>query len=179
MHGFIFTELRDYVIARLGADAWPSLLERANVGPKTYLNYREYPDEEVVGLVVTASEVTGLPAGTILEDFGAFLAPHLFKIYRPLIDPTWRTLEFIENTEATIHNVVRSRNTGARPPALRCRREGPQMVVVTYGSPRKLCAVARGIIRGLAEHFGEKVEIVERDCMLAGQPTCQIQVQRV
>jgi predicted hydrocarbon binding protein len=39
--------------------------------------------------------------------------------------------------------------------------------------------VARGIIRGLAQHFGEKVEIVERDCMLTGQPACQIQVQRV
>jgi len=179
MHGFIFSELRDYVIARLGTDAWPSLLERARVGPKTYLNYREYPDEESVVLVVTASEVTGLPAATILEDFGAFLAPHLFKIYRPLIDPTWRTLEFIEHTEATIHNVVRARNSGARPPSLRCRRVGPETVVVTYGSPRKLCAVARGIIRGLAEHFGEKVEISERDCMLAGQPTCQIQVQRV
>jgi predicted hydrocarbon binding protein len=179
MHGFIFSELRDYVIARLGADAWPSLLERAGIGPKTYLNYIDYPDEEAVGLVVTASEVTGLAAATILEDFGAFLAPHLFKIYRPLIDPAWRTLEFIEHTESTIHNVVRSRNSKARPPALRCRRVGPQMVVVTYGSPRKMCAVARGIIRGVAQHFGEKVEIMERDCMLAGQPTCQIQVQRV
>jgi hypothetical protein len=179
MHGFIFTELRDYVIARLGGDAWPTLLEKAHLGPKTYLNYRDYPDEEAVLLVVTASGVTGLPAPTILEDFGAFIAPHLFKIYRPLIDPSWRTLEFIENTEATIHNVVRARNSAARPPTLRCRRLGPETLVVTYGSPRKLCAVARGIIRGLATHFQEKVEIVERDCMLAGQPTCQIQVQRV
>jgi predicted hydrocarbon binding protein len=179
MHGFIFNELRDYVIARLGTDAWPSLLDKAHVGPKTYFGYRDYPDEEVVALVVTASEVTGLAAATILEDFGAFLAPHLFKIYRPLIDPTWRTLEFIENTESTIHHVVRSRNSTARPPALRCRRVAPQTLVVTYGSPRKLCAVARGIIRGLAQHFGETVEIVENDCMLAGRPSCQIQVQRV
>jgi hypothetical protein len=179
MHGFIFTELRDYVIARLGADAWPALLERARIGAKSYLNYKEYPDEEAVLLVVTASDVTGLPAPAILEDFGAFLAPHLFRVYRPLIDPAWRTLEFIENTEATIHNVVRSRNTKARPPTLRCRRVAPETVLLTYGSPRKLCAVARGIIRGVAQHYGEQVEIVERDCMLDGQPTCQIQVQRV
>ena len=179
MHGFIFTELRDYVISRLGADAWPSLLERARIGPKSYLNYLDYPDEEAVLLVVTASEITGLPAGTILEDFGAFLAPHLFRIYRPLIDPGWKTLEFIETTESTIHDVVRSRNSRARPPTLRCRRVAPETVLLTYGSPRKLCAVARGIIRGLATHFGEKVEISERGCMLQGQPTCQIQVQRV
>jgi hypothetical protein len=179
MHGFIFTELRDYVIARLGGDAWPALLERAKLGPKSYLNYREYPDEETVLLVVTASDMTGLPAATILEDFGAYLAPHLFRIYRPLIDPTWRTLEFIENTEATIHQVVRSRNTTARPPNLRCRRVAAQTVMLTYGSPRKLCALARGIIRGLAQHFGEQVEIIERDCMLEGQSACQIQIQRV
>ena len=179
MHGFIFTELRDYVIARLGPDAWPNLLDRARIGPKTYLTYRDYPDEEAVTLVVTASDLTGLPPATILEDFGAFLAPHLFRIYRPLIDPSWRTLEFLENTEATIHQVVRSRNATARPPTLRCRRVGAQTLVVTYGSPRRLCAVARGIIRGLAQHFGEKVEITEPDCMLEGRPTCQIQVQRV
>src|SRR5687767_10942272 len=121
MHGLIFTELRDYVIAKLGGDAWPALLDRAKLGAKSYLNYREYPDDEVVLLVVTASEVTGLPAGTILEDFRAFPAPHLFRIYRPLIDPSWRTLEFIENTEATIPPVVRSRNSAAKPPTLRCR----------------------------------------------------------
>jgi heme-NO-binding protein len=179
MHGFIFTELREYVIARLGADAWPSLLDRAGLGVKTYLNYQEYPDEEAVKLVMTACDVTGLPAPAILEDFGAFLAPHLFKIYRPLIDPAWRTLEFIENTEATIHNVVRSRNAKARPPTLRCRRVAAQTVMITYGSPRKLCAVARGIVRGVAEHYGEKVEISEKDCMHTGQPSCQILVQRV
>lgn len=178
MHGFVYTELKDYVVAKLGADAWSSLLVEAGLKGKAYVNYAEYPDAEAVQLVTAASKATGLAPDVILEDFGAFLAPHLFGAYRPLIDPAWKTLEFLENAEGTIHRVVRARNAHARPPVLRCRRVSPTQVVVVYSSPRKLCAVARGIVRGLAQHYGEDVTVTEPVCMAQGQPQCQIEVRR-
>jgi len=178
MHGFVFTELKDYVTAKLGADAWTTLLRQAGLKGRSYVNYQEYPDVEAVQLVTSASEVTGLAPGVILEDYGAFLAPHLFRAYRPLIDPSWRTLEFLEHAEATIHRVVRARNAHARPPVLRCRRLSPTEVMVVYASPRKLCAVARGIVRGLAQHYREEVVVSEPTCMQQGQPQCQIEVRR-
>jgi len=178
MHGFVYTELKDYVVAKLGADAWATLLRQAGLKGKAYVNYAEYPDTDAVQLVTAASEVTGLAPGVILEDFGAFLAPHLFRAYRPLIDPAWKTLEFLENAEATIHRVVRARNAHARPPVLRCRRISPSEVMVVYASPRRLCAVARGIVRGLAQHYREAVTVTESVCMAQGQPQCQIEVRR-
>ena len=178
MHGFVYTELKDYVVAKLGADAWSTLLRQAGLKGKSYANFSEYPDSDAVQLVTAASEVTGLAPGVILEDFGAFLAPHLFRAYRPLIDPSWKTLEFLEHAENTIHRVVRARNAHARPPVLRCRRTSPAEVTLVYASPRKLCAVARGIVRGLAQHYREEVTVTEPMCMAEGQPQCQIQVRR-
>jgi predicted hydrocarbon binding protein len=90
------------------------------------------------------------------------------------VRPEWRTLEVIEHTEETIHRVVRMRTEGAKPPRLRAERTRPNEVVLTYDSPRKLCAVARGIVKGVAKQFKEMVTIDVRKCMHKGDPACVI-----
>jgi predicted hydrocarbon binding protein len=41
-----------------------------------------------------------------------------------------------------------------------------------------LCAVARGIVRGVAKHFGESVSITDRACMHRGDAECVIVVTK-
>jgi hypothetical protein len=91
-----------------------------------------------------------------------------------LLKREWRTLDVIEHTEETIHRVVRMRQPGAQPPLLRAERTSPNEVVLFYDSPRRLCAVARGIGRGVANHFQEPIVIEERRCMHRGDPGCVI-----
>ncbi|HEX4953304.1 MAG TPA: heme NO-binding domain-containing protein [Thermoanaerobaculia bacterium] len=177
MHGFIISEIKKYVETKLGRDAWPALLEQAGLGKKEYENFLMYPDEEVVTMVVTASQITGLEVAVILEDFGLFIGGDLIRIYKPLLNPSWRTLDFLANVEDTIHHVVRTRNKQAKPPALVCSRTGPNEVTVVYRSARRMCALAKGIVRGVAGHYGETVEIREATCMTQGDPTCQIKVR--
>jgi predicted hydrocarbon binding protein len=178
MHGIIFSELKQYVVSRLGAAAWGTLLEKAGMPGRVFMPGQEYPDADAVALVSTASAIIGEPAQGILEDFGEFIAPALMEMYGSLIPKEWRTLDVIEHTEETIHTVVRRRNPGAHPPELRCQRLDPDEVVVVYSSPRKMCAVAKGIARGMARHFKETVTVSERSCMLAGARECRISVQR-
>lgn len=177
MHGIIFTELRKYVQTRHGDDTWRALVQQAGVGTTIYLPIRGYPDAELVAIVGAAAQATGAPVHDILEDFGGFIAPDLLAMYRSLVKPEWRTLEFLENTEETIHRVVRIKEPSAQPPALRCERLSDNEVVVRYTSPRRLCAVARGIIRGVAAHYQDRVEITEPSCMLRGDAECQIHVR--
>ena len=179
MHGIILSELRKYVEARHGAETWPALLRAAGLEGNVYLPIRSYPDAEVVALVSAASAATGAPADVILEDFGSFIAPDLVAMYRSLVRPEWRTLELLENTEETIHRVVRLKDATATPPELRCERAAPDRVVIRYGSPRRMCAVAKGIVRGVAAHYGERVEIEERRCMHRGDEECEIEVRRI
>jgi len=177
MHGIIFAELKKYVDARLGGDAWRSLLEQAGTGTRMYLPVRSYPDEDAVALVSTASRITGLAVPAILEDFGLFIAPDLIAMYRALVRPEWRTLEFLENTESTIHRVVRIQNPEASPPEIRCTRDSDRQVTIHYASKRRMCSVARGIARGVAAHYGQAITLTEPRCMHRGDPSCEIRVR--
>jgi predicted hydrocarbon binding protein len=169
----IFVELEKFVTDQLGEGAWGKLTKEAGIAPgRTYKPRFMYPDEELVVLVQTGSKVTGIPVPALLEAFGEFIAPAFLELYWKAIEPSWQTLDVIENTEAAIHTVVRLDHPGALPPYLTAQRTGPNEVAVTYTSPRKLCFVGKGICRGIARHFGESIEIADVRCMHRGDADC-------
>jgi predicted hydrocarbon binding protein len=177
MTGAIFAELEKYVCARLGAHGWNDLRARAGLAGKEYSILKTYPDEDAAALVKAAVDATGKPAAELLEDFGAFIAPNLLEMFWGAIAPDWRTLDVIEHTERTIHSVVRLENESARPPELHVERPTPDEVVIDYRSPRRMCALAIGIARGLAGHFQESIEVSESECMHTGGDRCLISVR--
>ncbi len=178
MHGLIHVQLQKFVLAHHGRQVWQQLLTEAGVSGKTYLVSKQYPDADVLNIVGAASRATGTPIPALLEQFGEFIVPDLMAMYRPMLQPEWRTLEMLEHTEHTIHSVVRLRNAEAAPAQLRCRRVGPDEVHLSYDSKRKMCAVARGIIQGVARHFEEAVTILETACMHRGAAACEMSIRR-
>jgi hypothetical protein len=174
MHGLIFAELRKYTNGTLGHGSWPKLLEAAGVANKVYMPLGVYPDHELAALVSTAATMTDRTVDETLEDFGEFIAPDLLELYGGLISRDWKTLDIIERTEETIHTVVRLRDSGADPPKLRSQRRTPTEVVITYSSPRRLCALAKGIVRGIATARQEEVTITESTCMHKGAAACEL-----
>jgi serine/threonine protein kinase len=56
-------------------------------------------------------------------------------------------------------------------------RIGPDELHLVYSSRRRLCLLASGLVRGLARHFGETVEIDEPGCMLRGDPFCSFVIR--
>ncbi len=176
MHGIIFQELQQYVEEKLGGEAWASLLQESGMPGRVFMPTQVYPDDDAVVLVTTASKITGNPAGAILEDFGKYIVPDLYKLFGMLIRPEWKTLDVVEHTEQSIHTAVRAKDPSAAPPAITCHRQGPKEVLVEYRSARKMCSVAIGIVKGLAEHYGENIEVVEETCMLKGDESCKIRI---
>jgi hypothetical protein len=179
MHGLILSELKKYVDTRLGGDTWRTLLREAGIGVKIYLPTQTYPDTEVVSIITTASRLSNTPVTGILEDFGEFIVPDLIGVYGAYIKPEWRTLDLILNTEETMHRVVRTRNPGAAPPELKVVRTAPDEVAIEYTSQRKMCAIARGIVKGVAGHYREQVTVAEPECQLRGDSACKIMVKAV
>jgi hypothetical protein len=177
VNGTILMGLGKYVETKLGQGAWERLLTDSGIGPRLYIPLEDYPDQEAVALVTAAAQQMAAPVPALLEDFGAFLVPSLLKIYGFLLDPNWKTLDVIANAEQTIHEVIRRSNPKAHPPCLKCERPRPEEVVVTYTSPRRMCGVARGIARGLANHYHERIDVTERVCMHRGAPHCEISVK--
>jgi len=178
MLGIILRELKKYVEAQHGKPAWQELLRTAGLEGKVYLPLTDYPDAELTRLVTEISATSGQSADDILEEFGEFIVPDLVQTYRTLIQPGWKTLDLIEHTEKVIHSAVRLRDSNARPPELSVARTSVDRVEIIYTSHRQLCAVAKGIARGVARHYGERVEIAEDRCMKQGAADCFIRVTR-
>ncbi|MGQ0544832.1 MAG: heme NO-binding domain-containing protein [Betaproteobacteria bacterium] len=177
-NGIIYIEIGKFAQARIGEPAWQDVVRQAGVPQRLYYRVADYPDEEAFALLAGLSMKLQQPVGTVLEDFGEFVVPDLLRMSRYWLQPEWRTLEVIANTEQTIHETLRSEGSNTNPPRLRCRRTGPDEVVVTYDSPRRLCSLAIGIIRGLALHYDETIAITQPACMLQGAPACELVVRR-
>jgi hypothetical protein len=174
MHGIIHLELHNFVKSRFGEEALRTLLDRVGQADDVITPLQSYSDQAIADIVVEASKMTGKPVPALLEAFGEYLVPAYISLYGSLLKPEWRTLDVIERTEETIHRVVRRRQPGAAPPRLRATRVGPKMVMLSYDSPRKLCAVARGIARGLAARFGDNLTMTDIAFMHRGDAACLI-----
>lgn len=177
MHGLIFLQLQRFARQAAGVGAWEILLREANLPTKSYSAVRTYADEEMLALVSAASRILNKPIPNLIESFGEFIAPELIRLYGRLIQPDWKTLDVIENTEKLIHSAVRVGNPGAKPPVLECIRTTPEELQLIYSSERQLCVLARGIVTGLARHFGETVSISEDACMSRGDPFCLLHMR--
>jgi tRNA A-37 threonylcarbamoyl transferase component Bud32 len=172
----MFLQLQRFAQKQVSSASWERLLLEAKLPIKAYSPARAYPDEEMLALVAAAGRLLNIPADAVLEAFGEFVAPELIRLYGKLIEPEWKTLDLIENTEKLIHTAVRVGNPDAQPPVLHCVRSTQNELQMVYSSDRQLCSIAKGIVKGVARHYGESVHITEDACMLRGDPFCALQV---
>ena len=174
MNGIVFIEIGKFAQSRLGPQAWAKAMQAAGIPARVYYRVAEYPDEEALALLSALSAALQEPVQAILESLGEFIVPDLIRMSRYWIKPQWKTLDLIEHTEATIHETLRQEGSQTDPPRLRARRTGPREVAVLYDSPRRMCSLAKGIVAGLAKHYGESVTITEARCMLRGAANCEL-----
>ncbi len=176
MHGMIFAELKNYVEAKNGVEAWFEILKDAGIGLKFYFAILDYPDEEIFAIVKNYCERYEVEVSTLLIDFGQFIGPTMLKSYKALIRPEWRTLELLEKTENNFHRFVTQQH-GAHPPKLVCERVAPDKVIINYTSPRRMCALAEGLIMAYSQHYNERVKITHLSCMHKGDEACNVEVK--
>jgi len=172
MHGRILWQFRDYIETRHSKGTWTAVLKTAGLEDRVYLP-QAYLDEEAFSLLKATVKVSGKSAAVVLQEFGQFTVPALLGMYSHLIKPEWRTLDVIEHAES-VHGAVRRQERGAAPPYLSTRRISPNKLIVTYDSPRKMCAFAVGVGLGLGKQFQEAVTVQHNPCMYLGADHCEI-----
>lgn len=176
VQGIFLDALERYVVRELGQPGLRRIRELTGRAGRTYLFDTSYPDEEITLIVQGITQATGLPADEILQQFAEGLVPSLLDVYGFIVNPSWNFLDFLLNTEGVIHKAVRLNAPSAKPPAIVAQRLDINTVAITYRSPRRLCSVAKGIIRGAATHYQVESAISEERCMLRGDPECVITV---
>jgi len=178
MHGLILVQLQKFAIQTIGSDTWRRALKSADLDGTSFSASGLYDDSQAFELVVLAASTLGVSVDEVVESFGRFLSSELIRLYQRVIKPSWKTLEIIENTETFVHSAVRAGNPGATPPVLDAIRISETELHLLYSSERKLCKLATGIIKGLADHFNEIIEIQKDSCMHNGDPYCSFRLIR-
>lgn len=179
MHGIILRGLKQFVVENYDHETWTLICEEAGVDRTLFVPVTEYPDEIVFDIVGAAAEISGEDPEDLLFAYGRFVVPTLVETYGVHVPGDWEGLDLVVNVERYIHEALRRKSTGDfEPPEIGAERLDDDRIVVTYGSDRGLCTVAKGILQGVADHYGETYEIEERRCMHEGDPECEIEVTR-
>lgn len=159
MHGFIILEFEKFVLTTYGFPAWAQILRQAGLVGKEYTALVSYPDEEMFSMVAASVHQTGVDQEELMRNFGHSLAPNLLRVYRSYLDPSWRTMDLLEHAEKGMHKAVRGHDAAQTPPILDIARQSQNHLTIDYRSPRRLSALALGIVEGVAAYYGEQDRI--------------------
>jgi Haem-NO-binding len=174
VHGLIFVSFRDY----LAAEHSPATEEQVMASEPFYFVSEAYPDEQFTALLDRAIRVTETPREKLLHAFGSFTAQKTFaRLYPALFDLSPNAHAFLLGVETSIHDIVRVAMPEARPPELGVSETDSGAISIVYTSPRRLCAMLRGLVEGTARHYRERVHIDELGCMDRGDDACRFLVR--
>jgi hypothetical protein len=176
MKGIVFNLLEEAVTRTYGEDTWDDLLETAGL-EGAYTSLGNYPDQQLTDLVQAASAATGADSQTIIRWFGREAMPALATAYPGFFVPHHDLGSFLNTLNDIIHPEVRKLYPGADVPTFGFATASDGTITMRYGSPRRLCAFAEGLIEGAAAQFGQAVTIDQPRCMLRGDELCTIVIR--
>jgi len=176
MKGVIFNVLEEMVIEQCGMDVWNDILETQQIAG-IYTAGEGYPDDELFGLVTCISDKTQIPVETLISAFGEFLFTRLAERYPIFIEAEATLIGFLKSVDDVIHMEVRKLYENPNLPEFECEELTPNELKMRYRSPRKLCILAEGLIRGAAKHYKTEIELDHPVCMHKGSAHCDLIVR--
>lgn len=179
MHGLVFKTLEEYVAARTDDRTWERVVDRAGLERTLYLPVSTYDDGEFEALLAALSSMAVQDRRTIERDLGRSLAPALLRTYAAHCRPEWDCFDFLERC-GSIRDAVDAANDDVSLPDVTARRDGTGRVDVDYRTHREptYCALAWGLLEGIAAEFETDATVTKRDCVRDGADSCTFRVER-
>jgi predicted hydrocarbon binding protein len=172
MKGVIFNLLEQVVAAQHGAETWEGLLDTAGARG-VYTAVGSYEDAELEALLAAATTTLGVTRAEALRWFGRAAMPELATRYPGFFTPHQTGRTFVLGLNSVVHAEVRKLYVGAGCPRFDIREDGPALFM-GYHSPRRMCALAHGFLEGLADRYGETVEVEHVECVEHADARCLI-----
>lgn len=161
MYGLVNQAVKDLVVSQFGEDKWNAICEEAQSPTKDFVNMQYYPDSVTYGLVGAASKHLGLPAETILLEFGKYWVKYTAKTgYGPIMDLFGHDFKSCLIGLNNLHARMGLSMPELTPPRFDFKEVATHLYKVEYQSKRAgLEPFVKGLLLGLAEKFGTQVEI--------------------
>ncbi len=176
MKGVIFNILEELVIETAGIVAWNSILEKLEL-KGIYTAGQSYPDEELFALVGEISASLNKPAPEIVGHFGEYLFHQLNQRYPEFTTQQTDLRAFLKSVHDVIHVEVRKLYESPNLPTITCHEPDDNTLVMEYRSPRQLCILAEGLVRGAAEYYKTPIEMTHPVCTHKGADHCDLVIR--
>ena len=175
MHGIIFKQLKNYVREDLRGVSFDDLRDAAAIDRTIYMSTRAYDDDEFVALLDAAADASGNSTDDLLVGLGEYATPELVRMYNAQIDADWGALDLIERAPDALTEVVQLRDPDANRADFTTERVDDTAVTLEYDSRRQFCGLAKGVARGLGDHYGESITVTEHRCQHRGARSCELE----
>ena len=163
MYGMVNNAFRQYVIDREGEQAWNDIVAGAELKTPEFGAMTAYDDGVTLSIVATMVERSGRDVGELLRDVGTSWVGFAKKTpFAGLLAMAGRDFETLVGNLNDMHAKIRVSLPTMQPPGFDCRRRDDDLLEISYQSDREgLFPFVEGILVGLAENFGEQIDIVE------------------
>lgn len=178
MKGIVFTTFNDMVEQEIGIEVWEKILD--TVKPESagiYTSVEDFPDEELIRMVSELSMITDTPVVELIKAFGQYLFHTLALKHPVFIEDEPDFIEFLKSIEDVIHKEVKKLYPNPNLPTLKWEQPDPASLIMFYTSPRKLCHLADGLIRGAAEKYKVDYTFSHDVCMHDGHENCEFKIR--
>jgi hypothetical protein len=160
MKGIIFTTFNQMIEDDFGLEVWDELIDR--VDPPSggaYTTVDTYEDAELIALVKELGSMTAISVPDLLLAFGEYAFKPLSDSYPDSIRQDMSAKEFLQSVHDVIHVEVKKLYPDAILPTFTYEDPAPDRLVMVYDSPRNMCPLAQGLIRGVAKCFAVTIDI--------------------
>lgn len=175
MYGLINGALQEMIVSNYGDATWKEILEHSGVPEQSFLAMQHYDDVYTYQLAGSAAEVLDAPLETCLEMFGGFWIKEVAtRSFAALMETTGsNTVDFLHNLNG-LHDRITSTFLDYVPPEFRIEpvpQKAQQYRVHYYSKRLGLTPFVTGLLKGLAEHFGDELEILDLQTTEQGNDT--------
>jgi predicted hydrocarbon binding protein len=133
-----------------------------------YAYIEGFPDQQLLDVVTKLSHRTGTPLTELIEAFGQSVFHCLAFKHSIFTDEKANLMEFMKSIESVIHKEVRKLYQNPNLLSIEWKQPAKDSLTLRYQSPRKLCHLADGLIRGAAEHYKTKINMSQTTGMHDG-----------
>ncbi len=173
----MFIAFNQMIEEQINIDTWERLLDEVNpASGGIYVSVEDFPDEELFALVEKLSELSGQSVPVLVESFGCYLFKFLTEKYPVFTDNEDNFFDFLKSIDSVIHKEVQKLYENPNLPKLDHEQISDNTLMMYYTSPRKLCLLAEGLIRGAALHYGVDYQLQHETCMHKGDKFCTFRI---
>ena len=159
MKGVVFTQFIELVEEKFGFDTVDEMIEKTEGVSGVYTQAGNYPAQELLALVGTLSQITGVSVADLAFAYGEYLFPVLITIYEEPIKRYNSTFEFIAHVDQVVHPEVKKLYPDADLPEFETVSQTDDELKVIYKSNKPLMPFAKGLMIGCSKHYNENIEV--------------------